>query len=85
MTAQRQVEYAAGKEFADRLGIPFLETSAKSASNVEQAFVTMSKQIKDRVGSSNLASKGGASSEKSRVSLLASGTKITNPSNSSCC
>jgi hypothetical protein len=34
--------------FADELGIPFLETSAKNATNVEQAFLTMSKQIKDR-------------------------------------
>jgi len=36
------------QSFADELGIPFLETSAKSATNVEQAFLTMSKQIKDR-------------------------------------
>jgi Ras-related protein Rab-1A len=36
------------QEFADQLGIPFLETSAKNATNVEQAFLTMSKQIKDR-------------------------------------
>lgn len=35
---------------ADSLGIPFLETSAKNASNVEQAFLTMAKQIKDRMG-----------------------------------
>lgn len=34
--------------FADELSIPFLETSAKNATNVEQAFLTMSKQIKDR-------------------------------------
>lgn len=36
------------KEFADQLTIPFLETSAKNATNVEQAFLTMAKQIKDR-------------------------------------
>lgn len=36
------------QEFADQLNIPFLETSAKSATNVEQAFLTMAKQIKDR-------------------------------------
>ena len=39
---------ADSQSFADELGIPFLETSAKSATNVEQAFLTMSKQIKDR-------------------------------------
>lgn len=36
------------QEFADSLGIPFLETSAKSATNVEQAFLTMARQIKVR-------------------------------------
>jgi Ras-related protein Rab-1A len=37
------------QEFADQLNIPFLETSAKNATNVEQAFLTMAKQIKDRL------------------------------------
>ncbi len=36
------------QEFADTISIPFLETSAKNATNVEQAFLTMAKQIKDR-------------------------------------
>ncbi|CAO3597447.1 unnamed protein product [Absidia cylindrospora] len=38
-------------ELADSLTIPLLETSAKDATNVEQAFLTMAKQIKDRMGS----------------------------------
>ncbi|KAI8053166.1 GTP-binding protein ypt1 [Gilbertella persicaria] len=38
-------------EFAESLKIPLLETSAKDATNVEQAFLTMAKQIKDRMGS----------------------------------
>nr|CAD7439055.1 unnamed protein product [Timema bartmani] len=37
-------------EYADQLGIPFLETSAKNATNVEQAFMTMAAEIKNRVG-----------------------------------
>ena len=36
------------QDFADQLNIPFLETSAKQATNVEQAFLTLAKQIKDR-------------------------------------
>ncbi|KAF7789535.1 hypothetical protein EIP86_000481 [Pleurotus ostreatoroseus] len=48
LTSKKVVEYSAAKEFADQLGIPFLETSAKNATNVEQAFLTMAKQIKDR-------------------------------------
>ena len=38
------------QEYADQLGIPFLETSAKNATNVEQAFMTMAAEIKNRVG-----------------------------------
>lgn len=38
------------QEYADQLGIPFLETSAKNAMNVEQAFMTMAAEIKLRVG-----------------------------------
>eukprot|EP00624_Nannochloropsis_granulata_P005896 evm.model.NODE_41967_length_32096_cov_22.644348.2 len=33
------------KKFADELGIPFLETSAKNASNVEEAFLTMAQEL----------------------------------------
>nr|KAJ0227904.1 hypothetical protein LSAT_V11C100031030 [Lactuca sativa] len=34
--------------FADEIGIPFLETSAKSSTNVEKAFMAMSAEIKNR-------------------------------------
>ncbi|KAJ4748660.1 Ras-related protein Rab-1A [Rhynchospora pubera] len=37
--------------FADSLGIPFLETSAKESINVEKAFLTMSAEIKRRFAS----------------------------------
>lgn len=36
------------QEFADSLGIAFLETSAKNSTNVEKAFLTMASQIKAR-------------------------------------
>lgn len=45
------------QEFADSLGIPFLETSAKNASNVEQAFLTMARQIKERMGTATVNNK----------------------------
>ena len=35
----------AAKEYADGLGIPFLETSAKNATNVEEAFLTMAGEL----------------------------------------
>ena len=34
------------QDFADQLCIPFLETSAKNATNVEQAFIKMASEIK---------------------------------------
>ncbi|KAI3617519.1 hypothetical protein CBS9595_003428 [Malassezia furfur] len=52
LTGSKQVDYETAKQFADQLNIPFLETSAKDATNVEQAFLTMAKQIKDRMGAS---------------------------------
>lgn len=36
LTNKKVVEYAVAKDFADQLGISMLETSAKSATNVEQ-------------------------------------------------
>lgn len=34
--------------FADEIGIPFMETSAKNSTNVEQAFMAMAAEIKNR-------------------------------------
>ena len=34
--------------FADEIGIPFMEASAKNATNVEQAFMAMTAAIKNR-------------------------------------
>ena len=60
------------------MGIPFLETSALDSTNVEQAFVTMAKQIKDRVGTSQ-----GPAGTGKNVSLPGAGTKIN--SSGRCC
>jgi len=51
LVERKVVEYNAAKEFAGELSIPFIETSAKTSTNVEEAFLTMSKQIKDSVDS----------------------------------
>lgn len=44
-TADKVVTAESAKEFADELGIAFLETSAKSAKNVEEAFLTMAGEL----------------------------------------
>lgn len=46
LVSKKQVDYDTAKEFADSKGIPFLETSAKAATNVEKAFITMASEIK---------------------------------------
>jgi small GTP-binding protein len=51
LTAKKAVEYTKAKEYADSLNIPFLETSAKNSTNVEQAFMTMATEIKSRMSS----------------------------------
>ena len=45
----RQVDTAATKEFADSIGIAFLETSAKDSTNVDAAFMKMTAEIKSRI------------------------------------
>lgn len=56
---KRAVEYDEAKAFADERGIPFLETSAKEDTNVDEAFTTMAREIKGRMTAEAPATKGG--------------------------
>jgi len=58
LTTKKQVETQTAKEFAESLAIPFLETSAKNATNVEQAFMTMASEIKNRMATAPTAKLG---------------------------
>ncbi|EFA77065.1 Rab GTPase [Heterostelium album PN500] len=61
LVAKKVVDTNTAKSFADTLGIPFLETSAKQSTNVEQAFMTMATEIKNRLTASQPApTTGGA-------------------------
>jgi len=46
---QRAIPTSKGKELADSLQIPFLETSAKNIVRVDEAFLTLIKAIRDQV------------------------------------
>ncbi|PON97886.1 Small GTPase superfamily, Rho type, partial [Trema orientale] len=50
-TAKRLTSSIPAQAFADEIGIPFMETSAKNATNVEQAFMAMAAEIKNRMAS----------------------------------
>lgn len=78
LTSKRQVETEAAKEFADSVNIPFLETSAKNATNVEDAFMTMAGEIKKRMASAPSMSEG----NKSKITVSG---KTESVKSSSCC
>jgi len=46
---KKVVDFSEAKEFADSFSMPFLETSAKSSQNVDDAFLMLIRQIKERV------------------------------------
>ncbi|KAI9079312.1 hypothetical protein K1719_038713 [Acacia pycnantha] len=48
LIANKVVSCETTKAFTDEIGIPFMETSAKSATNIEQAFMAMAAEIKNR-------------------------------------
>ena len=55
-TDSKVVDFAKAKEFADQMGIPIVETSAKENANVEQAFNAMVAEIKARMDAEIAAS-----------------------------
>jgi Ras-related protein Rab-1A len=60
LVSQKAVTEEQAHQFADKLGIPFLETSAKNATNVEAAFLTMARElIKAREADSSSANSSG--------------------------
>lgn len=81
LVEKKVVDFNEAKEFADSLGISFLETSAKSAQNVEEAFLTMTRQIKERVSrnhDTNPAKQGG-------VNISTNSKKLKDGKGKKCC
>mmetsp|Transcript_2901 Transcript_2901/g.5095 ORF Transcript_2901/g.5095 Transcript_2901/m.5095 type:complete len:202 (-) Transcript_2901:661-1266(-) len=57
MVDKRAVKTEEGKELADALQMEFLETSAKTSENVEQAFITMTREIMKSMASAPMQGK----------------------------
>jgi len=76
--ADKIVTNEQGKKFADDIGIAFLETSAKNAKNVEEAFLTLAGElIKQREAREG----GGNNSDREKLDLNSKKAKI----GSGCC
>mmetsp|Transcript_45269 Transcript_45269/g.122025 ORF Transcript_45269/g.122025 Transcript_45269/m.122025 type:complete len:100 (+) Transcript_45269:2-301(+) len=71
LSSKKVVSYDEAKELSDSLGVQFMETSAKNAHNVEQAFQMMAGEIKNRVASQPAPRAGGAAG-----ATLGQGTKV---------
>ena len=81
--SKKVVDYDTAKEFADKLQIPFLETSAKAATNVEKAFLTMAAEIKNNMASQPVG--GGKTGPGSKGTVQVGGQPVEEGSSGGCC
>uniref|UniRef100_A0A2K6R4V2 RAB1A, member RAS oncogene family n=1 Tax=Rhinopithecus roxellana TaxID=61622 RepID=A0A2K6R4V2_RHIRO len=70
LTTKKVVDYTTAKEFADSLGILFLETSAKNATRPEQSSMMMAAEIKKLMGPGITASRAEKPSVKIQSTLV---------------
>jgi Ras-related protein Rab-1A len=74
------------QEFADSLGLSFIETSAKSSSNVEKAFIHMTSQIKERYIIQSTLKNNTTTTNITSSSIYLNGQTITSQQNmKGCC
>lgn len=53
LTERRKVTYEEGLELAKQYKIEFIETSAKNSTNIEQSFLNLSKNILEKMTTTN--------------------------------
>mmetsp|Transcript_2456 Transcript_2456/g.5495 ORF Transcript_2456/g.5495 Transcript_2456/m.5495 type:complete len:206 (-) Transcript_2456:449-1066(-) len=81
LSMQRVVDFETAKEFADAHDMKYIETSARTAENVEDAFLEMAREIQ---ASNRFEQPIKNNTERASVSLSGS-DPTTKPANSSCC
>jgi len=80
LASKKVVSTDEAKELADSLNLRLLETSAKNAHNVEEAFNTMAGEIKKRVASTQVRSGGGGGGVQ-----LGAGQPVQRSQGGTCC
>lgn len=79
---RRAVSFEEGQEMANHYGVRFLETSAKECKNVETAFTTMTREIKNNVAQTQPTRK--TANPQNQAQKL-TGKPVTAPKKSGCC
>lgn len=79
--SNRQVSFEEGKELADSLGIPFMESSAKTSENVEKVFISIAGEIKQKVA----VNTSKPTVQPSKGQQLSSGKAVGAKSKQGCC
>ncbi|XP_077063518.1 ras-related protein ORAB-1 [Siphateles boraxobius] len=85
LSSKKVVDFTTAKEFAESLKIPFLETSAKNANNVEKAFLTMASEIQKRIGTESVQNETVKMGSKINSAPLWPGGEKSAEEVSSCC
>jgi len=88
MVEKKVVDSARGKALADEYAIKFLETSAKNSINVEEAFITLAKDIKKRLidnQTEGAGAGGGKNGSDVRLSPQGATSTGTNGGKKKCC
>ena len=80
---RRAVSFEEGQEMANHYGVRFLETSAKECKNVETAFTTMTREIKNNVAQTQPARKANAQAAATGTRQL--GKPVAPQKKSGCC
>lgn len=65
----REVSQELGEKFADQYGMPFLETSAKTANNIEELFHRLAKNLRDVHSSKKLNQPSSSATKPNTVAL----------------
>jgi Ras-related protein Rab-1A len=78
---KRVVDKATAQAFAEEIGVQYIETSAKNATNVEEAFMKMAGEIKNRMAKEGVKVGGGGAG----TIRPGEGRSVAGADKSSCC